>query len=93
MSYLLHTFSTADNTPKQCEDQYIVTIKTCDELDAGTDSKVSMVVYGSKGCTDELAIGPPKSEKFKPGSTEEFQVSITFTNVVGGLDILLSSHT
>ena len=55
---------------------FLFTVKTSDITDAGTENKITVTVYGSKGKTGELSLGPPSSKTFKPGSTEEFEVII-----------------
>ena len=56
---------------------YVFTVKTSDIDDAGTENKVTVVVYGSKGKTGKLTLGPPRSKEFSPGSKEEFEVKLS----------------
>eukprot|EP00794_Sanderia_malayensis_P004629 gene4629-5236_t len=55
---------------------YVVTVKTSDTDDAGTEGNVTVVIYGSKGRTGDIKLGPTSTKKFLPGTQEEFEIDV-----------------
>jgi PLAT/LH2 domain len=51
---------------------------------AGTQAQVSLVVYGSKGCSRQIPLGNAGGSNFQAGSIDEFMVSISWFNVSAG---------
>ncbi|CAF0790077.1 unnamed protein product [Brachionus calyciflorus] len=58
--------------------KYIVLVKTGDLANAGTDSKVTLTIYGKNGNTDEIVLDGNNSnlgkDLFERNSTDEFSV-------------------
>lgn len=53
-------------------------VKTSDETDSGTDSNVTLTVYGDADNTGPIQLGSPSVGYFYSGKTDEFEVSSSF---------------
>jgi len=42
---------------------------------AGTQAQVSIVIYGSKGCSRQIPLGNSDGTRFQAGNIDEFMVS------------------
>ena len=49
---------------------------TSEEADSGTDSNVTLTVYGDAGNTGPISLGSPSVGYFYSGKTDEFDVRI-----------------
>ncbi|XP_077990949.1 uncharacterized protein LOC144445282 [Glandiceps talaboti] len=62
--------------PPESQGQWKLFVTTGEEEDAGTECKVTLTVYGSDGISDVIVVGEDKPDKFKPGTTDEFDVNV-----------------
>ncbi|XP_052774352.1 lipoxygenase homology domain-containing protein 1-like isoform X2 [Mya arenaria] len=53
---------------------WLVRVVTSEEMDSGTDSNVTLTVYGDADNTGPISLGSPSTGSFNTGKTDEFDV-------------------
>lgn len=66
------------------KEEYLITIKTCDERYAGTDSNIFLILFGERGQSTEVRLnGHAKKDLFERNAEDE--IYIPFTDFGGDL--------